>query len=124
MRRTVAGHDPGRNAFDAVRREWNAEGVVLGINEGETGIARVAVVAGTEGGHSGRRRRRQCEQRAETALVLIVVQLDEDSLIRELALEVPGRRRPRAMQSADERSPVGAVGVDAPDGPQEAVAQA
>src|SRR5262249_32787552 len=67
-----------------------------------------------------RRSWRQLDVGAEAAIVLVVIVLHDDAAIRELGLEVEAIA---AMKGADDRLPVGAVWVNAPDAPVDAAVQ-
>src|SRR5262245_17102828 len=67
---------------------------------------------------------RQFDVGAEAAVVLVVILLDDDRAVGELRLEVETVRRAARIEGADERVPIGAVGVDGPDAPKDVTANA
>src|SRR5262249_13949118 len=67
---------------------------------------------------------RQLDVRPETAVVLVVILLDDDRAVGELRLEVEAVRSAAWIEGADERVPVGAVGMDRPNAPKDVTANA
>src|SRR5690606_3970215 len=87
-------------------------------------ILRCVHVGGTEGGIAAGRRRRDLEIGAESAVVLVVIHLDDDRLVRELGLEVETVRRAARVERAHEGRPSRPVGMDGPDPPEDVASNA
>jgi hypothetical protein len=83
-------------------------------------VAFAARVAWAKSGRAVGRSQRKLHVRAEAAIVLIVIVLDDDAAIGELALEVEAVG---VVKRADDRLPVRAVGMNAPDAPVDAAVQ-
>src|SRR5262245_43196248 len=88
-------------------------------------VARIAAEGGAERRLALGHLRRDLVIAAEAAVVLVVVFLGDDAAVGELALEVERVGSALAGQKgAEDRVPVGAVGMDAPQAPEDAAAQA
>ena len=107
----------GQSCVDALRVEETPES--------QRRVARISRPRGTELRVALRRHDRDLEIGAEAAVVLIVVLLRDDVTVGELRLEVERVRRALAWkQRREDRSPVGAVRMDAPQAPKDPYSQA
>src|SRR5205823_4943861 len=79
------------------------------------------IASGAEFGLAVRCSWRQLEEGAKTLSVLVVVQFHDESAVGELRLKVEAIiGATGAIERADDRLPVGAIRVDAPDAPGDA----
>ena len=81
-------------------------------------ITRVGHVARSERRAAVRPEHRQFDEPAEAAARLVVVLLGHDRTVGQLRLEVKRVRAFSRQERAQDRPPVGAVGMDAPQAPQ------
>ena len=87
-------------------------------------VAFVVAVSRPEGRRVFRRVLRQREQRAKAFLILVVVFLDHDRAVGQLRLKVITAGSAAVFKGADDRCPVGAVGMDTPDAPHDRIVNA
>ena len=111
-----------RELVVAVDGEGDAVFLNAAGEDAQRPVARVRGIGRPERRLALWRRHRQLDEGAEACLVDVVVHLDNRSPVAALRLEME-RRGQAAGEVADERVPVGAVGMNRPDRPVQRVAQ-